>query len=210
MRRIISNRIAAMNELDQKIIDATDIEAVVRTYYPADKLDAINGEWFNVRALDRDDVNPSAGIHLNSGVYHDFSKTGAESLFTWLVQTGHFTDWRDVRNALAAKAGIKIPKLTKKQKEADNKERWEDLMVYANFTLTENPIYTRGLCERKKGLTPEALEAFGARPAKYNNIYENTDSTQQKSQHCGCRSSFQCPRISTRQGAHFRSNPLRK
>ena len=169
-----------MNPLNQQIIDATDIEEIIRTFYPANKLDVINGDWFNVRALDREDKIPSAGINLSTGVYNDFAKTGGVSLYDWLVQTGHFSAWWDARNILAEKAGIKIPK-TKQQKDVDHKERWEDLMVYAHFTLTGNPLYTRGLCKRKLGITPEALEAFGGRAARYDNIkYQDSDSTQQK------------------------------
>lgn len=69
-----------------------------------------DGEWAECRAIDREDRNPSAGVNLESGVYHDFgSDLPALSFFSLAIALGAFPDFSTAVNVLGQRFGVPRP-----------------------------------------------------------------------------------------------------
>lgn len=65
--------------------------------------------WRQCRAVGRDDRNPSAGVNLSSGLYHDFGEGGRTlSLFDFALEFGEFGRWIEVIKHYAARAGVEL------------------------------------------------------------------------------------------------------
>lgn len=61
--------------------------------------------WVPVHAIGRDDTNPSAAVHQESGSYVDLGSGLRLSLFDLGVQMGVYHDWRDAASDLEARYG---------------------------------------------------------------------------------------------------------
>lgn len=116
--------------------------------------------WLSCRAFDREDRTPSAAINLQSGRYRDLGGDGLSlSLWDLAARIGRYPDWRAARDALAAKAGVKLPGTSPPADPAEH--------------LAFRPWNALGdlWCRHKPGVTAEAVLAAGGRLARYRGQY---------------------------------------
>ncbi len=62
--------------------------------------------WWKCRAIDRDDVHPSAGFHAPTGVYHDYGSNISLSLFDLAAAMGIYPDWKTSLQALGGQYNV--------------------------------------------------------------------------------------------------------
>ncbi|MEM1061286.1 MAG: hypothetical protein AAGJ97_03045, partial [Planctomycetota bacterium] len=65
-----------------------------------------NGAWHECRALDRDDERPSAGVHAETGAYHDLGPGDGCRFWDIAVRLGVFPTWEDAREDAARSVGL--------------------------------------------------------------------------------------------------------
>jgi hypothetical protein len=66
-----------------------------------------DGDWAECHAVDREDRDPSAGLNLESGVYHDFgTEAPGLSFFALAVAMGAFPDLTTAINSLGERFGV--------------------------------------------------------------------------------------------------------
>ncbi|MEM7813239.1 MAG: hypothetical protein AAF532_17320 [Planctomycetota bacterium] len=65
-----------------------------------------NGAWHECRALDRDDERPSAGVHAETGAYHDLGPGDGCRFWDIAVRLGVFSAWEDARDDVARSVGL--------------------------------------------------------------------------------------------------------
>lgn len=69
--------------------------------------------WIECHAIDREDVSPSAGINIKTGVYSDRGGNGLTCGFLdFALKFGHHGRWIDVVKHYAEKAGVKLGKVS--------------------------------------------------------------------------------------------------
>ena len=60
--------------------------------------------WVECHAIDREDKHPSAGLNVESGVYHDRGAGYSLSFFDLAVRLGAYTSWLDAKKDLMQRA----------------------------------------------------------------------------------------------------------
>ncbi|MEM1062869.1 MAG: hypothetical protein AAGJ97_11140 [Planctomycetota bacterium] len=65
-----------------------------------------NGAWHECRALDRDDERPSAGVHAETGAYHDLGPGDGCRFWDIAVRLGVYPAWEDARDDAARSVGL--------------------------------------------------------------------------------------------------------
>src|SRR5690606_9275709 len=80
------------------------------------------------------------------------------SLFEFAAHVGKFPDWKEARKHYAKQAGVKLPRGREPHKgKPDEKLKfrpWNDMLAF-------------GWCDKKKGITPEAVKLAGGRLASW-------------------------------------------
>ena len=148
-------------QYNDKILSALDL----RREFEALGIDVTGREeksdgWLEVRAIGRDDANPSAAVNLQSGRYRDLGGEGLSlSLWDVAVQLKRFSKWTDARDHYATKAGIESPK-----------EPLRDPAIHLEF-LPWNDGLAALWCRHKPGISVESLRPNGARLARYREQY---------------------------------------
>ena len=117
--------------------------------------------WCPCRAVDREDLNPSAAVNLKTGHYRDLGGVGLSlSFFDLAAHVKRFASWKDARDYYAAKAGVASP--------ANGPPR--DPAEHLVFQPWSEPLVSLW-CRHKPGVTPEAVQAAGGRLARYRDQY---------------------------------------
>lgn len=114
--------------------------------------------WIPCRAAGRDDRCPSACINIRTGRYKDSGGEGLSlSLWDFAVQFGHYPSWQEARKAYAAKAGVSLSKGRPPRSPTE----------HLKFLGWNTPLAAQWAAAHKPGVTPEAMQAAGARRAIY-------------------------------------------
>lgn len=110
--------------------------------------------WIACKAYGRDDKNPSAGVNVSTGRYHDFGGGGeACGLWDFAVRVGKFGDWRIAREHYAKLVGVELPQT--------RESRTDDSFEFHNLTPGCALLWAR----RKDPIEPFAIYLAGGTSA---------------------------------------------
>lgn len=173
----------SFREVSTEILSQLDILAEYRALgvkFPGNMSPRSSG-MVSCFAFGREDRNPSAWVNIQTGYYGDSGAasvgSGNYTLSLWDFAAAHggFESWQEARKAYAAKAGVHIP-----ASGAKREERWRDRLEFLPWSMPGLDMLTKYWCmKRKKGVTPEALLASGARAAYYP-CYRDKKTGEQK------------------------------
>jgi hypothetical protein len=98
-----------------------------------------DGSWAECHAIDRPDRTPSAGLNLQSGVYHDFgTETPGLSFFNLGLSLGAFPDFPTAVNSLGSKLAVP-PVKTNEGSDGSEGKRYKNSS--SNGHLVEAPVW---------------------------------------------------------------------
>jgi P4 family phage/plasmid primase-like protien len=152
----------AHDEANVAIIEALDVVAEYQSLgVTVTGAESRGDGWLECRAVEREDINPSAAINVRTGRYKDLGGLGLSlSLWDFAARTGRFATWQEARKHYAAVAKVSLPAGRPPANPTDHLEwqAWSEPLVAM-------------WCRHKPGVTPEAVRAFGGRLARYRGQY---------------------------------------
>jgi len=153
---------ANWQQAEAEILQSLDLQAE----YASLGIEFAGGEpsaegWLACRAIGREDRHPSAAVNVRTGRYKDAGGSGLSlSLWDFAAQFGPFSAWQDARKHFADKVGAKLPRGRPPVDPAQ----------HLQFQPWNHALVARW-CLEKPGVTPEAVQAFGGRLARYREQY---------------------------------------